>query len=75
MTSKLEQELLDLAKQMQFHCNLLIEQCNNWLPPPDYEKLRQAKQCASGMNTWKVLFPTKESKSDNTELKNNNDKP
>ena len=75
MKDNTEQKIINTAKSLIYHCNLLIEQCNNWLPPPDYDKLRQHKQCDSGMNIWKTLFPTKESKSDNTELKDNNDKP
>ena len=46
MKAKQNQELIKLAKQAQHTLDLLIEQCDNWLPPPvrDNNNQLQTKQ-------------------------------
>jgi len=56
MLSIKEQEILDLAKRTQFHCDLLVEQCDNWLPPPEYDDYRNHKPQALTMSILDRLF-------------------
>ena len=45
-------EILNLARRTLFHCDILIEQCNSWLPPPDYGNYHRAPAMSKWSRVW-----------------------
>ena len=58
MSNNEKKEIINMAKRTQHYCNLLVGQCNNWLPLSN-DKKHNVKQQSIGMQIKDLFIKNK----------------